>query len=297
VTNPTPGSRPAWVEDELLPFESRFVEVGPHTIHYLDEGEGPLLLLYHGNPSWSFLYRDVIRGLSDRFRCVAFDYPGMGLSSAGPGFGFRAHEHAAVAEKFIERLQLDGIIAMVQDWGGPIGLAVASRHLDRHRALIIGNTWAWPADTFGAKLKHGFFARLWGGPLGRFATRRFNLFVRAVIPMGHRKRTLTPAEAAHYLSPFPDSASRAPCSVFPREIVKARTLLEEVEAGLPRLAELPALILWADRDFAFGNAELSRWQATFPRQHTRILRGVGHFLQDDSPEEVCEGIRTWPPLS
>jgi haloalkane dehalogenase len=295
VANPTPRSRPAWVDDELLPFESHFIEVGPHTIHYLDEGNGPLLLLYHGNPSWSFLYRDVIKGLRAEFRCIAFDYPGMGLSSAGPGYGFRAHEHAAVAEQFIEKLDLDQITSMVQDWGGPIGLAVANRHPERHRALIVANTWGWPADTLPARLKHGFFSGLWGGPLGRFATTRFNLFARVVLPAGHKRRRLTSAELAQYLGPFPDPLSRTPCCVFPREITKARSLLQEIESGMPRLAKHPALILWADRDFAFGDRELARWQRIFESQRTRILDGAGHFLQDDAPDEICAEIRAWWP--
>jgi haloalkane dehalogenase len=295
VANPTPGRRPVWVDDELLPFESRFVAVGPHTIHYLDEGNGPLLLLYHGNPSWSFLYRDVIMGLRGAFRCIAFDYPGMGLSSAAPGYGFRAHEHAAVAEQFIEQLGLDGITPMVQDWGGPIGLAVAARHPERYRALIVANTWGWRADSLRTKVKHRCFSQLWGGPLGRFMTGRFNLFARVVVPAGHKRRRLTSAELAHYLGPFSDRASRAPCIVLPREIVGARALLEEVESGIPRLAGHPALLLWADRDFAFGKRDLARWQRMLPRGRTRVLEGAGHFLQDDAPDEICAAIRAWWP--
>ena len=97
MANPQPGTRPTWVDDELYPFRSRFVEIDGHVLHYVDEGEGPTLLLYHGNPTWSFLYRDVVAGLCDRFRCVAFDYPGFGLSSAAAGYGFTVAEHADVA--------------------------------------------------------------------------------------------------------------------------------------------------------------------------------------------------------
>jgi haloalkane dehalogenase len=77
--------RPPWVDHELFPFTSRFIDVGGHTVHYIDEGSGPTLLFLHGNPTWSFVYRDVIRQLRDQFRCVALDYPGFGLSSPGPG--------------------------------------------------------------------------------------------------------------------------------------------------------------------------------------------------------------------
>jgi haloalkane dehalogenase len=86
------SDRPAWVPDELYPFESRFAEIGGARVHYVDEGNGPPLLLLHGNPTWSFLYRDVIKGVRDRYRCIAVDYPGFGLSSAPPGYGFTPAE-------------------------------------------------------------------------------------------------------------------------------------------------------------------------------------------------------------
>ena len=88
--------RPAWVDDELFPFESRFVDIDGHSVHYVDEGSGPTLLFLHGNPTWSFVYREVIESLRDEFRCIAVDYPGFGLSSAAPGYRYLPAEHAQV---------------------------------------------------------------------------------------------------------------------------------------------------------------------------------------------------------
>ena len=140
------GSRPAWVSDELFPFESRFAVVDGHIVHYVDEGKGPLLLMLHGNPAWSFLYRHVIAGLRGEFRCVALDLPGFGLSKAGAGYGYRPADHATVVEGFCDRLGLEAITLMVNDWGGPIGFWVAGRQPTRFKALVIGNTWAWPVN-------------------------------------------------------------------------------------------------------------------------------------------------------
>jgi pimeloyl-ACP methyl ester carboxylesterase len=126
--NPRPGKRPDWVDGALFPFQSRFVDIDGHVVHYVDEGDGPVLLLLHGNPVWSFVYRDVITRLRDRMRCVALDYPGFGLSSAADGYSFLPGEHAAVVERFIQTLHLSDITLMVNDWGGPIGLSVAGRH-------------------------------------------------------------------------------------------------------------------------------------------------------------------------
>jgi haloalkane dehalogenase len=138
--------RPSWIDQELFPFESRFLEVDGTRVHYIDEGQGPVFLALHGNPTWSFLYRHIIDGLKDRFRCLALDYPGFGLSTAPPGYRYTVAEHAKVVEGFVTRLGLDGITLMGQDWGGPIGLSVAIRHPERFRALVIGNTFGWPVQ-------------------------------------------------------------------------------------------------------------------------------------------------------
>ncbi len=136
--------RPDWVDPELFPYESRYVELDGASVHYVDEGSGPTLLMLHGNPTWSFLYREVIAALRDRFRCLALDYPGFGLSTAAPGYGFTAAEHSETVARFVSELDLQGWTPVVQDWGGPIGLEAAARDPERVAALAILNTWAWP---------------------------------------------------------------------------------------------------------------------------------------------------------
>jgi haloalkane dehalogenase len=152
--------RPAWVRQELFPFESHFVEVDGARVHYIDEGQGPVFLGLHGNPTWSFLYRHVVAGLRDRFRCIALDYPGFGLSTAPPGYGYTIAEHSRVVDGFVSQLGLEGITLMVQDWGGPIGLSVAVRHPERFSAFVIGNTFGWPVT--GEK-NFERFSKLLGG--------------------------------------------------------------------------------------------------------------------------------------
>jgi haloalkane dehalogenase len=291
MANPTPGRRPDWVDDELFPFESRFTEIDGNVVHYVDEGDGPTLLLYHGNPTWSFLYRDLIAGLRDRFRCVAFDYPGMGLSSASARYGYTVAEHADVAEALVEQLDLTGITPVVQDWGGPIGLSVAGRHPERYRALIIGNTWAWHSPD----LRTRAFSGLLGGPLGRFAIGRWNVFVTRIVPRGHTRRRPTEAEMAQYEGPYPDVGSRAPTHVFPREILAGEDLVREAEAAVDRLAGLPSLIVWGTADFAFTDAVRQRWEDALTDATTVLLDGAGHYIQDDAPDEIVTAIDRWWP--
>lgn len=283
-------SRPAWVSDELFPYESRFLDLHGCRIHYVDEGAGPVMLMLHGNPTWSFLYRHLIARLRDRFRCIALDYPGFGLSSAAPDYRFLPAEHARVLEAFVETLDLRDSTLFVQDWGGPIGLRVAARQPGRFRALVVANTWAWPITGVA---HFEWFSRLIGGPVGGFLIRRFNLLVNLFIPAGH-KRTRLPSEVmAHYRRPFPTAPSRVATHVFPREITGSAQLLSDVEAGLARLAHLPALIVWGDGDFAFRRQERQRFESIFAHHTTRLLRGAGHFVQDDAPDEIADAIVDW----
>jgi haloalkane dehalogenase len=284
-------ARPAWVPDELYPFESRYAEVADSLVHYIDEGSGPPLLLLHGNPTWSFLYRDVVKGLRDRYRCIAVDYPGFGLSSAAPGYGYTPAEHAGVLEQFVLRLDLTGVTMMVQDWGGPIGFAVATRHPDRFAAFVIGNTWAWPKSDPGTQL----FSRLLGGPIGRRLIAQRNVFVERILPGGVRRRSLPDAVMDAYRGPFPTPASRRPTAVFPREILQSRPFLAEIERRLPRVRDHPALIVWPTRDVAFRDRELRRWEQLFPAHRTVSLDGAGHYIQEDAPDEIVAAIRGWHP--
>lgn len=113
--------RPTWVDDKLFPFESRFVDIDGHTVHYVDEGSGPTLLFLHGNPTWSFDYRRVVESLKREFRCVAVDYPGFGLSVAAPGYRYLPADHAQVIERFVAALGLNGITLVAHDWVGRSG--------------------------------------------------------------------------------------------------------------------------------------------------------------------------------
>jgi haloalkane dehalogenase len=286
---PPAATRPLWVSDELLPFESHFADIGGATVHYLDEGSGPPLLMLHGNPTWSFLYRELIKGLRDRYRCIAPDHPGFGLSSAPAGYGYTPAEHAAVLERLIEQLDLEDVTMMVQDWGGPIGFAVATRHPDRFSAFVIGNTWAWPKADPGTQV----FSRVLGGPIGGYLILRRNFFVKQILAGNVKRRTLPPEVMDQYRRPFPTPASRRPMHVFPRAILAGRPFLADVERGLDQLRDRPALIVWPTKDIAFREPERKRWEQLFPNHRTVMLEGVGHYIQEDAPQDIVDAIQSW----
>lgn len=278
---------PDFLPPQLFPFASRWMEVGQHRIHYIDEGKGPVIVFFHGNPAYSFLFRKVIPLLSSRFRCIAMDYPGFGLSKAGPGYGFLPRDHARVMQEFIQKLKLKKFAPAINDWGGPIGLRVAETMPERISALIIGNTFAWPVN---GDLHFEGFSRFFGGPIGKWLIRRFNAFVRILIPRGTTKAKLDAREMQAYLGPMPTAESRMPTYILPRAIRKSKEFLEEVHSNLPVLTNRPALILWGDKDIAFRKKERERFEELFSHHQTKILKGAGHFIWEDSPEEIAEAI-------
>jgi haloalkane dehalogenase len=280
--------RPSWVPDDLYPFVDRWADIDGHRVHYVDEGSGPPLLLLNGNPSWSFGWRDVILGLRDAFRCIAPDYPGFGLSEAAPGYDYKPGSQSRVIEALVERLGLEGVVVFGYAWGGPIGLGFAGRRPELVRALVVGNTWAWPDDRLRVRL----FSALMGGPLSPLLVDRLNLMLRAYLPLSLKRAALTPAERAAYAGPFPASR-RFVMRVFPREIVKGRAFLREVEANLPALADKPTLLLWPDSDPGLGKDELARWQSLYPSAPTVTLRRVGQFIDEDAPQDVVSAVREW----
>ncbi len=259
------------------------------TIFYRDAGVGVPLVFLHGNPTWSFVYRDVIAALRNEFRCVAIDYPGFGLSAARSGYRFLPLEHARVTAAVIEALGLSGITLVVHDWGGPIGLAAAQQHPAAVDRLVVANTAAWPIDALRVQV----MSHVVGGPIGRLLIRQLNLFVNAMIPAGHRLTKLSAEEMAHYRQALDSPARREGSAVFPREITGSRAFLADVEAGLPSLAALPALIIWGDGDIAFGDEELRRWESILADHQTVVVEGAGHFVQSDAPARFAAAIRDW----
>lgn len=286
--NATPAV-PDWLDTTIYPFDNHYLQIDGHTVHYIDEGSGPTLLLLHGNPSWSFAYRNIITELSGQFRCIALDYPGFGLSTAAPGYTFTPEAHSHVVERFITELGLTNIRMMVHDWGGPIGLGVAGRRPDLFHALIIGNTWAWPAQ---GTPHVAMFSRVAGNPLSRFLIRRFNAFVVWLMPAGIN-RPLTPAEKAAYRGPFPTPQSRQPVAILPGQILASRYYLAQVESGLARLTDKPVLLVWGSADVGFRASERARFEATFPHHRTRILFGAKHLIQECDPHAISEAIRAF----
>jgi haloalkane dehalogenase len=258
-------------------------------VHYVDEGRGPTILLLHGNPTWSYLYRDVIKALRGECRLVAPDYPGFGMSKAPANYDFTPQEHSDAVASLIRHLSLTGLVLVVQDWGGPIGMSYAIQNRKNLRGLVVMNTWAWPAS----RLQLLFSIVMGGWPVGYLLQTRRNYFAKSMLPNGiyHQERVTESLRKA-YVGPFPTPKSRIPTWVFPRQIRKARPWLAGIESRLPELADLPAQILWGTHDDpGFPVKEMERWQRILRFQETETLNDASHSVQEDRPDRVVESVR------
>jgi haloalkane dehalogenase len=271
----------------LYPFSTRWFESSRGRVHYVDEGEGPPLVLFHGNPTWSFLYRTIITGLRNQFRCIAPDYLGFGLSDRPQGFGYTISEHAQVIGEFVDHLGLDGYLTMGQDWGGPISIAVATARADRVRGIILGNTWFWPAQDLPTKI----FSRVMGSPPMQYAILRRNFFVEKLIPAG-TATSLSDAVMAHYRNVQPTPDDRRGVAQMPKEILAARPLLERLARDVPTtLGSKPTLLVWGMKDFAFRpGPNIPRMRAAFENHVLVELPEASHYIQEDAPERINEAI-------
>ena len=289
---PVPAKLTQESYESLFPFESHFAELGNGArVHYVDEGTGPTLLLLHGNPTSAYLYREMITALKSDYRVIAPDYPGFGQSRATAGYGYTAQEQADTIVSFFDYMQLDDVVIMVQDWGGPIGFNLVQQRPEQFSGLIIGNTWAWPLE---GQLRFEIFSWLMGGPIGTWLNNAHNGVLHLFLKRG-LVQPLKQEEYAGYFQPFIEG-DRRPVNIFPRELIAATPFLASVEQGMDRLAAYKALIVWGEQDFAFQETERLRFEAYFPRHRTQLLDGAGHFIQDDAPAEIAAAIRTvFPP--
>jgi haloalkane dehalogenase len=281
---------PPWVDREEYPFAPLRFETGRGEMSYLDEGSGPALLMLHGNPTWSFEYRHLVKALRGSYRCLAPDLLGFGLSDKPRGAGYSARFHAECLDRLVQWLGLRELALIGGDWGGPLGLWLAVQRPLHLRAAVLCNTFAWPVGRLD--LYYQGFSRIMGGPLGRYLIRRHNVFVERVLPAATgRKHALTPAVLGHYRGPLAEPADREACWSFPGQIVGAADWLGEVWSRRELFRHQPFLVLWGDRDIAFRARELERWRRELTRAEIHRFADVGHSIPEEAHREAVPLIR------
>lgn len=274
-------------------FTPHYVRWDGQWLHFLDEGnsQAPALLLLHGNPTWSFLWRRQIEALRERFRVIALDLPGMGFSERTPGRTRRLAEHVAAVEFLVGELGLERLALGLHDWGGPIGLGFARRHPEAVRAVALFNTAAFPFPKLPGRLALARSALL-GPPL----VRGLGLFNRGLLRVGMTQRgPLSAVERRGYLAPYARPADREQVLAFVQDIPMepAHPSYAELAAtgeSLAGLAKLPRLLVWGERDPVFHGEILAEWRRRWPDAEYLTLPRAGHLAMEDEPAAVNQAL-------
>jgi cis-3-alkyl-4-acyloxetan-2-one decarboxylase len=280
------------VVTKLYPFSSNSLQLEQHRYHYLDEGAGETLLMLHGNPTWSFYYRNLILGLKDSYRCVVPDHMGMGKSDKPQDYPYTLSQHIDNLEQLVNHLGLDDITLVVHDWGGAIGMGFAVRHPKLIRRLVIFNTAAFLSHEIPLSLS---LCRIPG--FGALAIRGFNAFARGAIRWACVKQErMTDEVQAGYLEPYDNFSNRVANLRFVQDIPMSPdspsySVIQNIEKNLKLFQNHPVQIIWGAHDFVFNDNFLKRWQEIFPQAEVHRMEDAGHYVVEDAHESILPMLK------
>jgi len=271
----------------LYPFESHYLQLDGHRYHYLDEGRGETLLLVHGNPTWSFYWRELVLRLRSNYRVIVPDHIGCGLSAKPRDYPYRLAQHVQNLDRLTRELDLRGVTLLSHDWGGAIGLGVATADPSRFARFVMFNTAAFRSQRMPRRI------RLCRTPLlGRIAVQGLNLFARAALRMAvsHRER-MTPAIRAGLLAPYDSWANRRAVFRFIQDIPldpkhSSYATLKDIEQRLVKLEKHPWMFVWGMQDWCFTPRFLDRFLEFFPKAEVHRLADAGHYVIEDAHERI-----------
>ncbi len=259
---------------------------------YVDEGprSDEAVLLLHGNPTWSYYYRRLVRELSPAMRCIAPDHIGMGLSEKPSGYDYTLATRIDDIAALVDSLRLRRVHLVVHDWGGAIGFGFAARRPERVGRLVILNTAAFAAKRIPTRIA---LCKL--PALGPLLVRGGNGFAWPATWMAMNRRALTTAERRGFLFPYGSWADRVAVSAFVQDIPlgpahRSWNALAKTEAGLAQFRDRPALIVWGGRDFCFDDSFLARWREFFPQAEVDRIGDAGHYVLEDARAEALPRI-------
>jgi haloalkane dehalogenase len=284
------------VPHHLYPFENNFFDLDGLRMHYLDEGRGEPVVAVHGNPTWSFYYRDLVRSLCDGYRVVVPDHVGCGLSDKPDDerYDYTLARRVEDFGRLMDELGLVDINLVVHDWGGMIGLAWAVRNPDKIKRLVILNT-----ASFHLPKTKAFPWQLWmvrDTPLGPLMVRGFNGFARGATRVACTRKKLSREVRDAYCAPYDSWADRIATLRFVQDIPlragdPGYDLVSESAAKLDVFSDRPVLVCWGDKDFVFDHHFLAEWQRIYPHAEVHRFPDCGHYILEDASEEIIPLIR------
>lgn len=282
----------------LYPFKGRFAQIRGCQMHYLDEGTGEPVLMLHGNPTWSFMFRDLVRALSPSHRVLVPDHVGCGFSEKPPDtrYGYRLADRIADLEELLDKVGVaDNITLVMHDWGGIIGLGLATRRPERIRRIVVLNTAPFLPENDPRRL-HWSIRFCQKSRLAEYLILRFNLFARAAVSFCSTRNRMSEDVRRGYLLPYDTPPNRLAIARFVQDIPlssnhPSRQELDRINSGLDKLRETPLAIFWGARDFVFDTDFLQEWIRRFPSAQVVLFEKSGHFVLEDSGDEIIPRVQ------
>lgn len=277
----------------LYPFATHSFTTGAGArMSYVDEGPraDEAVLMLHGNPTWSFYYRNLIAAVSPVQRCIAPDHIGMGLSEKPENYGYTLGRRIADIEALVQSLGLKRVHLVVHDWGGAIGFGFAARRPELVGRIVIMNTAAFASSHLPRRI-----AVCKAPLLGPLLVRGLNGFARPATWMAMHRRRLTTDEARGYLLPYDSWANRVAVSAFVRDIPLDAShpswpTLQATEKSIGQFSDRPVLIEWGGQDFCFNDSFLAGWRERLPHASVHRMADAGHYVLEDARDEVVPRI-------
>ncbi len=270
------------------PFQSHFHTIGTHRLHYVDEGQGPVIVMVHGNPTWSFYYRRLIALLSRENRVIAIDHLGCGLSDKPQDYNYCLQNHIDNLSSLVHHLDIESFSLVVHDWGGAIGMGVAGEDPGAVEKMMVLNTAAFRSQRIPFRIS----VCRW--PLiGELLVRGLNGFAGPAVSMAVTRK-MEREVAASYLAPYDSWKNRVAVAAFVKDIPLSETdpsyqALVNVEQGLEKLQErrVPMMICWGGKDFCFNKHFYDEWCRRFPEAEAHYFSSSGHYVLEDAFSEIA----------
>ncbi len=277
----------SWLDKAEYPFRSNYLNVNGRKLHYIDEGKGDVVLFIHGTPSWSFDYRNVIKPLSRSFRCIAIDHIGFGLSDKPEHYDYSTQNHSATLENFVQHLNLQDVILVVHDFGGPIGLNFAIKNAERIKRLVVLNSWLWSSEAEPEYIK---LRKVLKSPVLPFLYRYLNFSARFVLPSSFGRHKLSGKLLKQYTAPFAYRTQRNGTLAFAKSLLNDQQWFEELWQRKEVIAIKPTLFIWGMNDPVISPKYLDKFISGFSNNTVIKLEGCGHFPQEECAQEVAHFI-------
>lgn len=277
---------------QVYPFKSNYFDLDGLKYHYLDEGEGEPFLMVHGNPTWSFYYRNLVKEFKSGMRCIVPDHIGCGLSDKPQEYDYTVVHHSKNLVKLVNHLDLDNVTLGVHDWGGVIGFLWAVKNPKKIKRLVVFNTGVFPAPAVPLRIK----ACRW--PLiGDVSVRGLNLFSSMAVDMAvAQKGKLSPLEKKAYVAPYDSWANRVAVRNFVQEVPVEpdhpnRKMADQLDRDLRTLRDKPMSIHWGMQDFCFNDKYLEMFVMHFSQAEVFRYNTGGHYILEDHHEKIIKRLK------